>query len=346
MNKSLKIGVLFTAYNCSRYLKLCFDPWFNLKEKYNLKFAINSGMFKAYKDLGFPDRNDETLDIIYKYKFDFLINTRDSLLLDEDSSRNNCLNYLKDIQGCDLIWLVDGDENYDEKQIIKTIDFIQSNPRADWYTVFFRNFTFTKKFYLDFSRPNIYWTDRNGGIEKFYFDCNVLYKDGTTYNQKQNTNIPKSILFVDHYAWLTDDTRSKEKIDYQKTRHSGDVDIRCSYISDNNILYFNKNFYDIRNINYPLLHEYSTILDNRFFIDYIYKDTKLIIYSEEALTNVTVKIFDLAGDLIFNWVLDVGMYYKYWHSVNLNGSYLFQIYVADKLTHSENIHVCAKMFKF
>ena len=38
----------------------------SVKNTFNFKFAINSGMFKAYKDLGFPDRNSETLNAIYK----------------------------------------------------------------------------------------------------------------------------------------------------------------------------------------------------------------------------------------------------------------------------------------
>ena len=39
---NLKIGVLFTAYNCGNYINECLNPWFNLKNNFNFKFAINT----------------------------------------------------------------------------------------------------------------------------------------------------------------------------------------------------------------------------------------------------------------------------------------------------------------
>ena len=35
----MKIGVLFTVYNCEDYLRDCLNPWFELKDKYNIIFA-------------------------------------------------------------------------------------------------------------------------------------------------------------------------------------------------------------------------------------------------------------------------------------------------------------------
>ena len=35
MNDNLKIGVLFTAYNCAEYVQYCLNPWFNLKNTVN-----------------------------------------------------------------------------------------------------------------------------------------------------------------------------------------------------------------------------------------------------------------------------------------------------------------------
>lgn len=347
MNLSnLKIGILFTAYNCADYINDCFKPWFNLKNTFNFKFAINSGMFKMYKDLGFPDRNSETLNILYNYRFDFLINTRDSVLLDEDSSRNNCLNYLKDVQGCDLIWLVDADEVYTESQIINTIEYIRKNNSVDYYNTYFKNFTFLEKYHLEFDRPNIYWCDRNGGIDKFHFDSHVLYKDGTLYHQRNGITIPKSILFIDHYSWLTKDTRSKEKIDYQKRRHHGNLDTRCSYTYSNNELYFNKNFYDQRNLNYPVLHEFLYKIDNRFTFNYIFKEKKLILNSSDNVDSLKIEINDSENNNKLNWLISVQNCFTYWHIVDLDGIYRLKIYQNEILLHDENIFLNFRMHNY
>jgi len=346
MNDNLKIGVLFTAYNCAEYVQYCLNPWFNLKNTFNFKFAINSGMFKAYKDLGHPDRNSETLNAIYKYRFDYLINTKDSLLLDEDGSRNSCLNYLKDIQGCDLIWLVDADEVYKENEIINTINYIRQNSSPDWYSTSFRNYTFDKNYHLDFERPNIYWTNRNDGIDRFYFDSHVLYKDGNLYNKKIGTHIPKTVLFIDHYSWLTNDTRSVEKIEYQKNRHHGDIDIKCSYLYKNKELFFNKSFYEKRRVNYPTLHEFTNSIDNRISIEYDFYEKKLIIRPSEEINSATFKIYDSKNNLILNWSTYVTNPLTYWHDVDLDGSYTFEMYCDSKLAHLQKIHINTKMTNY
>jgi hypothetical protein len=343
---NLKIGVLFTAYNCGNYINDCLTPWFNLKNNYNFKFAINSGMFKMYKDLGFIDRNSETLNILYKYRFDYLINTKDSVLLDEDTSRNNCLNYLKDIQGCDLIWLVDADEIYTESQIINTINFIRQNNDPDWYSILLRNFTFTDKYHLDFDRPNIYWTDRNNGIDRFHFDCHVLYKDGALYHEKNGLCIPKNILFIDHYSWLTNDTRSPEKIEYQKSRHHGEKDTRCSYVYKDGELFFNKNFYEKTRVNYPFLHEFLNVVDNRFILGYDYFDKRFYIIPSEEINNVNLKIYNSDKNIIFDRICDVRNPLKYWFVIDLQGSFKLEIYVDNKLTHEENFYINIKMMNY
>jgi len=345
-SNNLKIGVLFTAYNCADYINGCLNSWFNLRKNFNFKFAVNSGMFKIYKELGFPDRNLETLNILYKYRFDYLINTKDSVLLDEDTSRNNCLNYLKDIQGCDLIWLVDADEVYTESQIINTINFIRNNPEPDWYSILLRNFTFTDKFHLDFDRPNIYWTDRNNGIDRFHFDSHVLYKDGALYNQKNGLCIPKNILFIDHYSWLTNDTRSAEKIEYQKNRHHGEIDTKCSYVYKDRELFFNKNFYEKRKVNHPFLHEFLNIIDNRFTIGYDYFDKHFYIMPSEEINNVNLKIYNLGKNVIFDRICDIRSPFKYWFAIDLIGSFKLEIYVDNKLTHEENFHIDTKMMNY
>ena len=57
----MKIGILFTVYNCESYVDDCLDPWFNLKSEYDITMACTSGMFKPYLELGFKPKNKKTL---------------------------------------------------------------------------------------------------------------------------------------------------------------------------------------------------------------------------------------------------------------------------------------------
>jgi len=247
-----KIGLLLTAYNCENYINLCLDPWMKLKEKYNIKIATNSGMFSDYKTLGFKNKNQSTLEKLNQYKFDYFIKTDGDNLLDEDSSRNKCLQYLINEQSCDLIWILDADEIYKQSEIEKIINYINAN-EALYYSVNFKNYIFTRDHSVDYVPPRIFWTNKNLGIKKFHFDNHVTYYDGTVSEAFSAKEIPKNIAHVDHYSWLAEDSRTKEKIIYQNKRFAGEDNARCSFVWDDNYdcLIFNENFYEKRNLQKP-----------------------------------------------------------------------------------------------
>ncbi len=256
-NKNIKkIGLLLTAYNCENYVDSCIDPWIKLKEKYNIKIAVNSGMFSDYKLLGFENRNTGTLNKLNRYNFDYFIKTDAENLLDEDSSRNKCLDYLINQQKCDLIWILDADEVYNQNQIENIIDYINKND-ALYYNVNFKNYIFTKDYNVDYLPPRIFWTSKNSGIKKFHFDNHITYNNGTASESFSCVEIPKHIACVDHYSWLAEDTRTKEKIIYQNKRFAGEENAKCSFEWDNdyNCLVFNENFYQKRNLQKPFVYE-------------------------------------------------------------------------------------------
>lgn len=252
----LKIGLIFTAYNCAEYIDLCLDSWIKLKEKHNIKIASNSGMFSDYKLLGFENRNTGTLNKLNRYNFDYFIKTDAENLLDEDSSRNKCLDYLINQQKCDLIWILDADEVYNQNQIENIIDYINKND-ALYYNVNFKNYIFTKDYNVDYLPPRIFWTSKNSGIKKFHFDNHITYNNGTVSESFSCVEIPKHIACVDHYSWLAEDTRTKEKIIYQNKRFAGEENAKCSFEWDNdyNCLVFNENFYQKRNLQKPFVYE-------------------------------------------------------------------------------------------
>lgn len=256
-NKNFKkIGLLLTAYNCDNYIDDCLKSWIDIKNNYNIKIAVNSGMFSDYKNLGFPNRNKETLEKLQKYKFDYFITTNNDDLLDEDSSRNKCLDYLIKEQKCDLIWILDGDEIYKKDEIKNIIEYINQND-AVYYSVTFKNYTFTKNNYSDFCPPRIFWTNKNLGINQFYFDNHILYNDNSRSEDHFNISIPKDVAYVDHYSWLAEDIRTQEKIKYQNLRFSGQEGARCSFIWDENYncLKYNDEFYSIRNCDKPFQYQ-------------------------------------------------------------------------------------------
>ena len=126
----MKIGVIFIIYNCDDCVDACLTPWFNLREKYDFVFTITSGMFKEYHALGFPDRNQKTLEKLLKYKPNFLMLTHGRHLLGETDGRNLCLEFLKK-NNYDLLWIVGGDEIYTEKQINDIIEYVNNNQKWD-----------------------------------------------------------------------------------------------------------------------------------------------------------------------------------------------------------------------
>jgi autotransporter strand-loop-strand O-heptosyltransferase len=255
-SKKQKIGLLVTAYNCHDYVDDCLKSWLNSKSKHNIKIAVNSGMFSDYKNLDFPDRNKETLEKLSKYNFDFFVKTSPYNLLDEDSSRNQCLDYLIKNQKCDLIWIVDADEIYKQNEIDNIINYVNQND-AVYYNITFKNYTFTKNYFSDFSPPRIFWVNKNSGINKFYFDNHILYNDGSLSENDFSRTISKEIAYVDHFSWLAQDSRTKEKIVYQNLRFAGDDDSKCSYKwdADYDCMIFNDTFFKKRNLNKPFEYE-------------------------------------------------------------------------------------------
>ena len=51
-------------------------------------------------------------------------------------------------QGCDLIWILDGDEFYTRDEITKTLNFVKQNNLVDWYKINFKNYIVIKILYL------------------------------------------------------------------------------------------------------------------------------------------------------------------------------------------------------
>lgn len=345
----MKIGVIFTAYNCENYLQDCLNPWLELREELGLILTANSGMFKPYKDFGFEEKNEKTLEILVKSKLDFLVTTSGNNLLDEDSSRNFCLDYLKKHK-VDIVWVVDADEIYEQRDIKSIIEFIKQNQDTDAYKVQFRNYTFEYPYFTKgFSRETIYWTDRKGGVSHFHFDVFMEYNDGETINDTKNfIPIPKHWAYIEHYSWLNSDSRSHEKIVYQNQRFYGNEGERCAFISDGKRMKFNDKFWIAREIELPNLfisHQPYT-----FDLDLSYSHTDNCIYIDWVTREMSInmKIYDIEENFISSIDLDLipsiryfvmpDSYRNFSNEDNFKG---FTVEVSEKnnLIHKEQIFI-------
>lgn len=343
----MKIGLILTAYDCERHIRDCLKPWLNLRNTIDLIISANSGMFKPYKEFGFKEVNDTTRQILNDSNLDFLITTGGDYLLDENSSRNMCLDYLKR-QNVDLIWAVDGDEIYTEEQILNIIDFIKSTPENYSYFVNFKNYTFKYPYFTKgFHRETIYKTNVCDGISHFHFDCDVTYNNGKKCVElNKGIHIPKNLAFVDHYSWLSNDYRNHRKVIYQEDRFEGPSNKSCAFRVDGDKLFFNKDFWHYRNLQIPNLnieyhpytHDFELTFDNNkkyLFIDWISRDM-----------NIIVKLFSLNNlTLNENFTLNCTKGIKYFISPSSNffekdfKGFGIEVWENNFLIHREDIYV-------
>ena len=354
-----KIGVLFTVYNCEEYLTDSLNPWFELKEKYDIIFASNSGMFVDYLNLNLPYRNEETLNILNSYDLDFSVITKGKHLLGEDESRNMCLDYLKK-KNCDFIWVVDGDEVYTKNQIINILEFVMKNPNYDYYSVNFKNLTIYKNLFLDYTHERIFRTNRHGGIDKFYFDNRFLYNDGTDSLSAMGIEIPKSVAHITHNSWLSYDSRTLDKITYQRFRYCGPTgdlpeDCRCTFEWDsvNDRLKFSENFHTCRGVEIPVLREEGSIYNTDFTINFSRKSNSFGVVKVERDIKSFFEIFnDDTNELIYSGNLSMVRGVNYYIAPSLvfgnfdlqENFYTFKIKVYEhkKLIHNEKLHLKLK----
>ena len=353
----MKIGVLFTCYNCEDYVDQCLEPWLKLRDEMNFVFAASSGMFKDYLALGITEKNEGTLRKLITKKLDFLVTTSGKNLLDEEASRNTCLNFLKK-QQCDLIILLDGDEVYTEDQIRKIFAFVQEHPTYDAYAINFKNFYFREGiFTYDFCHHRIFWLNRHGGIREFHFDNELHYEDGSDpYAYRRD--IPREIAFVDHYSWLSNDPRTRDKILYQNNRYTGHdgtfpKHLRCSFAwnDERQRLEFNQDFWAWKAGETPTLHEMvqGSPYSFDFKMGFDKTGNKILIERVKISGTIVVKIFDGQNDsLLYTSTIEVLPDFSYWINPNVNLNYdqvedfkkfRVQVFMKEQLVHEENLHI-------
>jgi hypothetical protein len=298
----MRVGVIFAIYNCEEYVDKCLEPWFRLREKEDFILTVTSGRFKDYVDLGIPNKNKSTLIKLANYEFDYMVATGGDKLLDEDTSRNTCLEYLKH-HNCDLIWLVDGDEFYTVAQIKNILSYVEERPDNYNFEIYFKNYTIDYPYFIgNWFRPTLYRNNINGGIGRFYFDSYFSYADNITdVNSVGVHRIPRHIAFIDHLTWIPRDA-TKDKILYQNSRYNErEVGCRCAYEWKNDKVVFSESFWNCRGLQIPILNEYPTPIASHFlFLNFVRNEDKITIKSEVDINDLAFVIKDIDTEEFIN----------------------------------------------
>jgi hypothetical protein len=251
----MKIGIISSAYNCAEYLEEALRPWGEFKEESDTTISVVHVCFKENQELGFPPKSSDDTESILKELndekiIDFLHIERKPL--DEADSKSICLDYLKK-QDVDYMWLLGLDEIYTVDQIKQIIKFVEFNKFITWFSINFKNYLFNDNTWVDgFCPPRIFNMKCNGGIDRLYYDDDVIYNDGSDYKVTSHLEIPRHIAHIRHMTWLNNET-SKMKCEYQKYRWGEDF---CSYLwnYDTSELEFNENYYEKHNKQKPNLN--------------------------------------------------------------------------------------------
>lgn len=291
----MRIGVLVSAYDCERYISQTLKPWLELRSNskdHEFLLAASNGQWLNYKEAGIEPTFDSTGQILFDSDLDFMYRITGNMLISEEESRTFLLRYLQQNE-CDLIWILDGDEVWSVEEILRTIEYVQQYPDQEFFRVNFKNYTLRLPLFVnDFYRTTIYRDKVRGGIQRFFFDTDVVYGDGNIPDSLQNHIIPRDIAFPDHYTWLREDKRCFEKIKNQEHKYvnAGEKQVRCSYKIDGDDIKFNEAFWQNRGMQIPVLREFGQIYSHDLVLDFNRALNRIDIHGIKKFFNVDIVV--------------------------------------------------------
>jgi len=243
----MKIGIQISAYNCESTFEKLIKPWIDIKDKYDIKIWVGSGQFEIYQRMGCENLNGPTIELfkrlLDKGSIDYLFQSDPNNLLDDHTTRNKCIPWMKE-NDIDLMIQLDADEFYSTEDVENYLNFVTNNQEYDSYNTIFRNSISDNDDY-DWSKHTSSWIKRHSGISHYYFDAHFSYVGKSQfgipsdelnieYRRVTNIEIPKELVNPTHYCWDTENRTTgpahiKEKIEYQKIYyHDGE----CGYAWD------------------------------------------------------------------------------------------------------------------
>lgn len=343
----MKIGVILLAYNTSEYVDKCLSSWVKLRSKYDITIGCVNGMFKEYIELGIkPEKNKSTLKKLINHDIDYLISTGEKTLVDENFARNFILNLIK--KETDIVWILDCDEFYTEYDIENILNYVNTTPDVDWYSINFKNYIFTNKLFVSgFCPPRIFRTDRNGGINQFYFDNHINYNDGSDLTEHLNLSIPRNFAWVNHFSWISDDPRTPDKIKYQNYRFDNGCNFKWNYEFD--CLQYDEEYFTKLNEEKPVLTEEINIFSHDFTLNFTRPENTFFVRDVCKTQTITIKTFNGHNNRLLNTItLSLTENINYFYNFPHENFYLidnfnkFRIEVFNdigELIHNQFLHI-------
>jgi hypothetical protein len=257
----MKIGCIYTAFNCLEHLDKSLLPWV-LAKGFNgdHEFVIGavSVPFEEYKNAD-PKTFDETPARLTEYlntkNIDYLVT--EPWYVQENKARGAVLNYLLS-QDVDLVWLIDSDEFYANDQILSILRFVEANEFIDWFRLSFKNYFRDDKTYLvePFTPPRIFRVNTRGyRLHSCAFDNDFIYggvitRDLIPQERFSSMTVPISVAHIRHNSWNGPPEYLKSKVQYQTSHFKHGAGCGYKWNDTTNQLDFNLDYY--RKIGQPI----------------------------------------------------------------------------------------------
>lgn len=261
----MNIGLLLCVYEDYDFISECLQPWVEFRRmndsSINVKIAVTHGQFKEYHELGFEDKDFKTIELLnilkLKNNIDYLYiqnwdkvfynvlcpeNKIEKIYQNEAELRNHGLKWLLE-QDIDYFHTIGADEIYTVQQIINIYKKVEQENLCDYFKIHHRNFVFDKNHYVDDFCPNRIWNNRrHGGIDKFFFDDDIVFKNGIKDRDSACYVIPEKYARISHYTWLSNE-KSKNKVKYHEKHFSHGAGCSYKWNDQENKLEFNLDYY-------------------------------------------------------------------------------------------------------
>lgn len=253
-----KILLIGLGWNCREHLEKVLEPWISLKKEFpdNIFFSVSYGQFPEVAQLNLSQVSDGSLDVLNWHQQNGNI---DSLFVAqtpmyEHELRNASLSKAK-VEDYDLVWLLDlQDEIYTRENIMAILKFVDNNLEYDWFKLSFKNFFRDEKTYYRplFTAPRLWLAKRNGNVGGFFYDNDMVYREGLEQRLVPYTTVPEDVALIKHFSWNGSKQRLKAKIAFQIIHYQ-----TSSFRWDNekNELTFNENYYKERGESVPELFQ-------------------------------------------------------------------------------------------
>lgn len=247
-----KIAINFLVFGeTSQNLSNCVEPFKNVFGN-NVEFYVSNCLLKPHFKYKNVSDNIETKKFFQDYKY---VKTEFTGQYYEQDARNLFYPY----NGEDYIWILDADEFYNEDQLEKIYQYIESKPFIDVFSIPFKNYIMDGNHYiLGFNPPRIYRTILNNGwnFAGFYHHNDGGYLDFDGYYKKLNNVTHKLIPNktvnggVKHMTWLHSNGENKYKYQMDYYGH-------CSYIWNEELkeITLNKDYYKKYNLPIPQIYK-------------------------------------------------------------------------------------------